>query len=106
MFQPGDSTVYCNSNFIIAGILIEQLTGQPYGEVLLARITQPLGMANTSFSESQWIPAGKSYSSGYMFNSNFDYYDATEKYNMSVAYSAGAVANFVFFQTAALALAP
>lgn len=91
VFQPGERTVYCNSNFIIAGILIEKLTGQTYREALHARISQPLGMANTSFSESQWMPTGKSYSSGYMADSNKDYFEVTEKFNMSVAYSAGAI---------------
>lgn len=90
-FQPGTQTVYSNSNFIILGMLIEQLTGTPFRDALQNRITQPLGMGNTSFAESRFMPAGKIHARGYMLNDVYEYFDATERFNMSVAYSAGAI---------------
>ncbi len=90
-FQPGEKTQYSNSNFIILGILIEDLTGTPYSNALHSRITQPQDMGNTSFAESQFMPEEKTYSNGYMFDDNYEYFEVTEKFNMSVAYSAGAI---------------
>ncbi|MCK9398671.1 MAG: beta-lactamase family protein [Bacteroidales bacterium] len=90
-FSPGERIEYCNSNFIIAGILVEQLTEQSFEKALQTRITQPLGLQNTIFANSRWMPANKPYASGYMFNSNLDYFECTENFNMSVAFTAGAI---------------
>lgn len=90
-FQPGEKTQYSNSNFIILGILIEKLTGTSYSDALYSRITKPHDMGNTSFAESQLMPEGKTYSNGYILDENYDYIDVTERFNMSVAYSAGAI---------------
>ena len=90
-FKPGENTEYCNSNYIIAGILIEQLSGKSFEECLEERIVQPLALTNTSFLDSRWMPEGKPYTSGYTLDSNYDYQDITERYNLSLAYSAGAM---------------
>ena len=90
-FKPGENTEYCNSNYIIAGILIEQLSGKSFEECLDERIVQPLALTNTSFLDSRWMPEGKPYASGYTLDSNYDYQDITERYNLSLAYSAGAM---------------
>jgi len=58
---------------------------------LKSRITGPLRMVNTSFAKSQYMPSGKVFCSGYMLDGNFKYIDASEGFNMSVAYSAGAI---------------
>lgn len=43
-FEPGTQWQYSNTNFVIAGRIVEQVTGKPYMEFLTARIFRPLGM--------------------------------------------------------------
>jgi D-alanyl-D-alanine carboxypeptidase len=38
---------YSNTNYILLGILIEEITGQPYADVLSERIFEPLGLKDT-----------------------------------------------------------
>lgn len=90
-FNPGERTKYCNSNFIIAGILIEQLTGKSIEDALQTGIAQPLGLKNTTFANSRWMPAGKPFACGYMWDNNRQYFESTEMFNMSVAFTAGAI---------------
>jgi D-alanyl-D-alanine carboxypeptidase len=46
-FQPGESWMYSNSGFALAGLVIEQVSGQPYSDFLRDRIFTPLGMKQT-----------------------------------------------------------
>lgn len=41
---------YSNTNYIVLGVLIEEVTGQPLADVLRTRITEPLGMDRTYLS--------------------------------------------------------
>lgn len=43
-FEPGTKWQYSNTNFTIAGLIIEKITGKPLIEFLRARIFAPLGM--------------------------------------------------------------
>ena len=48
-FAPGEGWEYSNTNYVIFGMIIEQLTGQPIADVFQERIFGPLGMDSTSF---------------------------------------------------------
>jgi CubicO group peptidase (beta-lactamase class C family) len=52
--QPGERFRY-NTGATVAGILIERVTGAPFGEVLSKRVFEPLGMTDTAF----YVPADK-----------------------------------------------
>jgi len=43
-FEPGTQWQYSNTNFVIAGSIVEQVTGRPYMEFLTQHIFRPLGM--------------------------------------------------------------
>ncbi|OLF17431.1 serine hydrolase domain-containing protein [Actinophytocola xanthii] len=45
---PGELWRYSNTNYIVAGLLIEKLTGRPYGEEVKRRILRPLDLDHTS----------------------------------------------------------
>ncbi|OON91072.1 MAG: hypothetical protein ATN32_02680 [Candidatus Epulonipiscium fishelsonii] len=45
--DPGEFSVYSNTGFGLAEILIERVSGLPYTEYLYKYITQPLGLENT-----------------------------------------------------------
>ena len=48
LFKPGEKSEYSNSNFIILGFIIEDLTGKDYATNLEERIAQKIGLKSTS----------------------------------------------------------
>ncbi|HET6287760.1 MAG TPA: serine hydrolase domain-containing protein [Amycolatopsis sp.] len=46
--SPGESWRYSNTNYVVAGLLIEKLTGHPYGDEVARRILRPLKLTHTS----------------------------------------------------------
>ncbi|MEU9130521.1 serine hydrolase domain-containing protein [Kitasatospora sp. NPDC048540] len=48
-FAPGTSWAYSNTNYILAGMIIEKVTGRTVAEQIDRRIIQPLGLRHTSF---------------------------------------------------------
>ncbi|MFI8972065.1 serine hydrolase domain-containing protein [Nocardia asteroides] len=46
-FSPGARFEYTNANYLVAGMLIEAVTGNSYGEELRDRIFTPLGLSGT-----------------------------------------------------------
>jgi CubicO group peptidase (beta-lactamase class C family) len=61
-FKPGTRWKYSNSGYILAGAIIEKVTGKPYGTALHDEITGPLNLPHTGFSNG-YPPAG--YAKGY-----------------------------------------
>ncbi len=55
-FPPGEGFLYSNTNFVMLGLIIEDVTGKPFGEVLDERILQPLGMTSTTFPDTSELP--------------------------------------------------
>ncbi|MFI6311488.1 serine hydrolase domain-containing protein [Nocardia fusca] len=47
-FAPGTRFRYSNTNYIVAGLLIEHVTGRPYGVEIADRILTPLGLTATT----------------------------------------------------------
>ncbi|WP_436791213.1 serine hydrolase domain-containing protein [Yinghuangia sp. YIM S10712] len=48
-FAPGTSWAYSNTNYSLLAMVVEEVTGQSYGDLITRRILRPLGLANTSF---------------------------------------------------------
>jgi CubicO group peptidase (beta-lactamase class C family) len=48
-FEPGTQFQYSNSNFILAGLIVEKVSGMDYYEYVRQHITAPLGMKQTDF---------------------------------------------------------
>ncbi len=46
-FPPGTKQEYRGINYVLLALLIEELTGQPYGEAIKSRILRPLGLTRT-----------------------------------------------------------
>ncbi|MFI1714249.1 serine hydrolase domain-containing protein [Streptomyces litmocidini] len=47
-FEPGASWNYSNTNFVLAGMVIEKVTGRPYGKAVENRIIKPLKLRATT----------------------------------------------------------
>ena len=47
VYNPGDAFQYCNSNYLVLGMLIEKITGETYLEYAKAHLFDPLEMHRT-----------------------------------------------------------
>lgn len=54
-FEPGTRYSYCNSGYHLLGCIIEQLTGQRYGDAMRTLVFEPLGMQHTCYLEPESI---------------------------------------------------
>ncbi|MES5821078.1 serine hydrolase domain-containing protein [Streptomyces sp. RG80] len=89
-FAPGTSWNYSNTNYVLAGLVIEKVTGRPYGEEVGRRILKPLGMTATSVPGTRVTlprPSSRAYSK-LAETATGPTYDVT-KLNPSLAYAAG-----------------
>ncbi|WP_028594902.1 serine hydrolase domain-containing protein [Paenibacillus assamensis] len=76
LFAPGTSWEYSNTNYILAGLVIKQVTGESYAEQIKKRIIDPLQLKGTFVPESSsYIP--DQHARGY-FKENGKIMDMTE----------------------------
>jgi hypothetical protein len=68
-FAPGEEYRYSNSNYHLLGMIIQEITGKPYGDFMRERIFEPLGMTRTTISPENGIYPGLA--SGYTWNNAF-----------------------------------
>lgn len=54
-FPVGEDYRYNNSAYVLAGALVEKLTGKPYGAALEEMITKPLGLKDTAYDDERAI---------------------------------------------------
>ncbi|MEU7039570.1 serine hydrolase domain-containing protein [Streptomyces varsoviensis] len=48
-FEPGTGWRYCNTDYVVAGLLIERVTGRPVGEEITRRVIDRVGLRHTYF---------------------------------------------------------
>jgi CubicO group peptidase (beta-lactamase class C family) len=72
MFPAGTGWYYSNTNYVMLGIVAEQVTGQPLRQLLADRIFGPLNMTGCSFPDvaDNTIPQPNSH--GYMLSTKWD----------------------------------
>lgn len=56
LFAPGTGWAYSDTGYILLGMVIEQVTGQPYFDVVQQRFLDPLGLNHTVPSDRRDIP--------------------------------------------------
>lgn len=56
LFAPGTDWGYSNTNYVIAGMLVERVTGSPFADELARRITGPLKLLGTGFATPGGLP--------------------------------------------------
>lgn len=54
-FAPGAEWRYSNVGYVVLGLLIEKVSGEPYGRHLEARILGPNGLASTRYCDAERI---------------------------------------------------
>ncbi|MEJ7748189.1 MAG: serine hydrolase domain-containing protein, partial [Candidatus Limnocylindrales bacterium] len=65
-FQPGRGWHYSNTNYLLLGLLVEQVTGRSLSAELRTRFLEPLGLSHTSYQPSD-SPTGP-LAHGYRFD--------------------------------------
>ena len=81
LFEPGSAVSYSNSNFLIAALLIDELTDEGYEEYIRLNVLEPLNMNDTELGENEITESG--YAHGYEGSED------VSSYPMPVAYGAG-----------------
>ncbi|WP_306336812.1 serine hydrolase [Streptomyces sp. KL118A] len=92
-FEPGTSWNYSNTNFVLAGMIIEKATGHTYADEAERRIIKRLKLRETSFpgtDPKMPAPYAKGYSKLYAENPGPEIHDATE-YNPAWSGATGEV---------------
>jgi CubicO group peptidase (beta-lactamase class C family) len=57
VFAPGQRYQYSDTNFLLAGLVLEAVTGRPYPEVAVDEVLRPAGMKDSSFEALDSEPA-------------------------------------------------
>ncbi len=55
-FEPGTNWAYAHTNYVILGLVLEEVTGMSLEDALQERVLDPLGLANTTASLTAEIP--------------------------------------------------
>ena len=89
LFAPGESWQYSNTNFILAGLIVEAATDNNIADEIRTRILEPLNLENTFFAEEEEIPGG--YVSGYWDFNQDGTLDNITSANLSWTWATGAM---------------
>ena len=87
-FQPGQGWHYSDTNYEILGMIIEKVTGGMIEDEMQGRILDPLGLENSSFPTTSFMPENSS--KGYVENDSGQLVDYTQV-NPSVPWAGGAM---------------
>lgn len=87
-FTPGERFSYSNSGYVLLGVIIEKVTGQPYDRYLRENIFNPLGMHDTGYDSTATVIPVRA--SGYERRGEGNYANATFL-DMTIPHAAGAL---------------
>lgn len=91
LFAPGTGWWYSNTNDVLAGLLVQKVTGRPIGEQITERIITPLGLDATSWPHPGDRSIAGEHPSGYFAATpDAEWIDVTES-DTSVGWAAGAL---------------
>ncbi len=92
-FTPGTQQEYRGVNYVLLALLIQELTGRPYGEEVTARVLRPLGLRRTWFPGTDPRLRG-AHVRGYLRMTDGSLRDATT-YDQSSAWGEGELVSTV-----------
>lgn len=85
-FAPGELYDYCNSNYVLLGLIIERASGRPYADFLQEAIFAPLGMRASGYDTNHGQITGGAV--GYTsFTTKSGFLDASTLYAAGGLYS-------------------
>jgi CubicO group peptidase (beta-lactamase class C family) len=86
-FEPGTKFEYSNSGYFLLGAILEQISGQPYEQLLENRIFTPLGMKDSGYTHSETVLLHRA--AGYERSEKG--FQNARYYDMSIPFAAGAL---------------
>jgi D-alanyl-D-alanine carboxypeptidase len=89
VFQPGEGFLYCNTNTILLGLVVEKVSGQSLPDYIRDHIATPLGMSHTSFPTTNAFP--DPHAQGYTVQDADNSETTATDWNPSWGWSAGAM---------------
>ncbi|MFJ4593571.1 MULTISPECIES: serine hydrolase domain-containing protein [unclassified Kitasatospora] len=89
-FAPGTSWEYSNTNYLLAGLIIQKVTGRPLGEEVNRRIVDRIGLRHTYFPTPGDTGIREAHPKGYNRDADGSLRDYTEL-DPSWGWAAGAV---------------
>jgi D-alanyl-D-alanine carboxypeptidase len=66
VFPPGREYMYCNTTYVLLGMIIERVTGKTARQVITNRIVRKLGLEHTRFPKATTVTLPAPYVLGYM----------------------------------------
>jgi D-alanyl-D-alanine carboxypeptidase len=89
IFDPGTDGYYSNTNYILLGLVLEQVTGKPLERLYSKQIIKPLHLKETSFPDAEDSSIPEPHAQGYTLQSqNAEPLNATD-WNPSWGWAAG-----------------
>ena len=90
IFAPGKEYDYCNTNYILLGLIAEKLEGAPLAKIFQDRLFGPLGMKHTLLPANTSNTIPELYSHGYLYgSSSYALVDAPYPADLQAAAKAG-----------------
>ena len=91
-FKPGDRWLYDNSGYFLLGMIIEKISGKPYGQYVQEEFFTPLGLKGSVYCDQ--APLIKHRAQGYAPKPNGQFVNA-EPLSMTQPYAAGSLCSTV-----------
>ncbi|WP_432512787.1 serine hydrolase domain-containing protein [Kineococcus sp. SYSU DK001] len=89
-FAPGERWSYSNTNYTVAGLLLQAVTGRPWSEQVHRRVVEPLGLQHTYVPAVGELGYRGEHPEGYLVDADGNRTEFTE-FDPSTAWAAGAV---------------
>lgn len=86
-FEPGTKGDYSNSNYILLGYIIEDITKKPYKDVVAERVIKKIGLRNTYYYSTIDPKKNEAYSYSYKGKK----WEKREQWDESLVFAAGAL---------------
>lgn len=95
-FQPGEGWHYSNTNFILQGMIIEEVTGTKLAEEYESRIFKSLDLDSSSFPDTSRMTGRYSHGYGYEEEGDEELEDFTEYLDPSIHWAAGGIVSNLY----------
>jgi D-alanyl-D-alanine carboxypeptidase len=88
-FPPGKGYHYCNTNYLLIGMIIEEITKDGIGNQIRKRLLEPFGLTQTSYPETEAMPSP--WVHGYHLDKQGNWEDISNTIPVAFMGSAGAM---------------
>lgn len=90
LFAPGERWSYSNTNYLVAGLLVQAVTGRPWSQEVQRRVIARLGLQHTYVPAAGEIGLRGAHPKGFLGDGAGNFQDFTE-FDPSIAWAAGSV---------------